>query len=311
MIPRLRPGWKVLGGRSPSSARDVLNSQRLKARSSDLIYSPGYNGGLARSRQLLTLHDLMHLRSEHSPLRARYYNSVIRPIVSHCGAVLTVSKTSQSVIQDWLDDPNVEVLNVGNGLSMTPVTQPPELAWSASRRALYVGNMKPHKNFGTVARAFAAMNAWSLDIVTTDPTEASDAVQAFPGLQERTRIFTRISDRELAEVYSSANVVIMPSTEEGFGLPAIEALAADRRVVYWQGCNAIGEVLGSFGVAVADLQDIPGWQDAVTRAAAMPRPSEEAGFITWLERYNWDDVARRVQAAIDQLAGDEARGGAL
>ena len=296
---RLRPEWKPLAGGSPSSALDAVNPRRLVARSSDLIYSPGYNGGIARARQLLTLHDLMHLRSERSELRARYYDLVIRPIVRRCGAVLTVSETSRAVIEEWLGDSEVRVINVGNGLSRSVEAAP--VAKPAARRVLYVGNMKDHKNFPLVARTVAGMTDWSLDVVTTDPSEAGETIASLPELRERVRVLSRISDGELADTYARAAVVMMPSSEEGFGLPAIEALAADRKVVYWKGCNAIGEVLGPFGVAVQVLDDLRGWQDALVLAATAGQPSEQMGYSEWLQRYDWDHVADRVQSAIDDL----------
>jgi glycosyltransferase involved in cell wall biosynthesis len=298
---RLRPGWKPLTGRSPSSAADAVNPRRLVARPSDVIYSPGYNGGVARARQLLTLHDLMHLRSERSELRARYYDLVIRPIVRRCGVVLTVSETSRALIEEWLHDGSVRVINVGNGLSRS--VEAATVEPSVARRVLYVGNMKAHKNFPLVARAVEGMSDWSLDVVTTDPSEATETIGALPGLQERVRVLSRISDEDLAATYARATVVMMPSSEEGFGLPAIEALAADRRVVYWGGCDAIGEVLGPFGAAVERFDDIRSWQDALVRAAAMTPPSEQAGYSDWLQRYDWDQVASRVQSAIDGLSG--------
>lgn len=303
---RLRPGWKAIGGGSPSSALDAVNPRRLLVGSSDLVYSPGYNGGLSRARQLLTLHDLMHLRSERSELRARYYDLVIRPIVRRSGAVLTVSETSRAVIEEWLGDADVRVINVGNGLSRTVEAAP--AAPSAARRMLFVGNMKPHKTFPLVARTIAGLADWSLDVVTTDPDEAGETIASLPGLRDRTRVLSRISDQELAATYAGATVVMMPSSEEGFGLPAIEALAADRRVVYWAGCEAIGEVLGPFGVAVADLDDVGEWQDAIVRAAAMTRPSDQAGFSEWLQRYDWDDVAGRVQSVLDELGSARQKG---
>ncbi|RWZ46605.1 glycosyltransferase [Labedella phragmitis] len=305
---RLRPGWKSLSCGSPSSALDVVNPRRLSAGPSDLIYSPGYNGGLARAPQLLTLHDLMHLRSERSELRARYYDLVIRPIVKRCGAVLTVSEASRSVIEEWLGDGSVRVINVGNGLSRSIEAAP--ASTSASRRVLYVGNMKDHKKFPLVARALAGMSDWSLDVVTTDPAEAGEMIGSLPELDGRVRLLSRISDDELAGVYATASVIMMPSSEEGFGLPAIEALAADRRVVYWSGCDAIGEVLGKFGVCVSEPDDIREWQASIVLAASMTLPSEQPGYSEWLQRYDWDDVAGRVQSVLDDLGAAPRKGDA-
>jgi glycosyltransferase involved in cell wall biosynthesis len=300
---RLHPGWLELGGGSPSSSSDVFNPSRMRLTGADLVFSPGFNGGLSRARQLLTLHDLMHLRSERSALRALYYERVVRPIARRCGIVLTVSETSRVLIQDWLRDDSVDVVNVGNGLSLIgrPAAGIVPSTTDSAPAVLYVGNMKPHKSFPTVVATLSMMPRWRLEVVTTDPEQAAAQLRDYPALAGRTRIRSRISDQELAQAYRSASVVMMPSVEEGFGLPAIEALAAGGRLVYAADCTAIGEVVGDFGTSVTDRESLDEWRDAIERTSSQRAPADDQRFNALVARYSWDSVALKVQQVLDQL----------
>ncbi len=283
---------------NPASPLDAVHLGRMKLSKDVLLFNPGYNAGLTRARQLLTLHDLMHLNSETSAPKRFYYEHVVKPAVKRCGAVLTVSETSRSLLADWLADPRVSVVNVGNGASFD-LSDATRGAEPQPNRLLYVGNLKAHKNFNVVVAAMKRMSEKTLDVVTSDPEEATVQINA-AGLGGRSRVLTAISDQQLSDLYRSAGAVILPSSEEGFGLPAIEALAHGVPVVYWEGCAALREVTGAFGYPVRDLQDSNEWASVARGASAGPRVSG-ADSREWLDRYTWESVANRVLGTISQL----------
>ena len=139
---------------SPVSPFDVMTPARLRLTSKDTVYSPGYNAGISRATQLVTLHDLIHLegRGARSVFQRAYYERVVRPTVERAGSVFTVSNTSARVIQDWLTNKDVHVVNVGNGCSEV-FTPEGDLPLEPRPYFLYVGNLKSHKNFDVVLRA--------------------------------------------------------------------------------------------------------------------------------------------------------------
>src|SRR5262249_14493042 len=119
---------------------------------------------------------------------------------------------------------------------------------------LYVGTLEPRKNLPTLIRAFAAIRAatgatlviaggrgWFYDEIfrTVRELGLTDAVR-FPGY---------VPDAELALWYNSARVFVYPSLYEGFGLPALEALACGVPVVA-ANTSALPEVVGDAGLLV-------------------------------------------------------------
>jgi glycosyltransferase involved in cell wall biosynthesis len=111
---------------------------------------------------------------------------------------------------------------------------------------------------------------------------------------------TGLSRAELAEVYRRAGAVLIPSGAEGFGLPAIEALACGAPVVA-SDLPAIREAGGPAAV-YAPVGDVEAWADAVAKvltdpAAAPPR----AGRLAWAGRFSWAAHAETIARAYYRL----------
>jgi glycosyltransferase involved in cell wall biosynthesis len=74
-----------------------------------------------------------------------------------------------------------------------------------------------------------------------------DRVQASPDLQTRVHFSGYVSDEDLVALYSTALAVAMPSYSEGFGLPAIEAMACSAPVLA-SDRGSLPEVVGDAGI---------------------------------------------------------------
>lgn len=107
----------------------------------------------------------------------------------------------------------------------------------------------------------------------------------------------RISDDEMRREYLKAEYFMLLGTDEGFGLPYIEALAA--------GCTVIAsdqtltrEILGRAGI-LAELGDAVGM---AAQIAALSRPTA-SHVDEVLARYSWDDFAEVVLASLRAAVG--------
>ena len=136
------------------------------------------------------------------------------------------------------------------------------------RVVLYVGSDDPRKRLDTFITAFATVSRAcpSAKLLLVGSAQ-------FPG--ERHRLFglrselqlessvcflDRVPDHELALLYNRADVVVMPSELEGFGLPALEAMACARPVVASR-AGALPEIIQEGGLLVA-----PGDADELAQA---------------------------------------------
>lgn len=286
VLPRLSVEWSALDvGGKPSDPQDFLRVRRTPG--GETIYSPGYNGFLARSPQVVTVHDLIHLHptTNRRAVYLAHYSTVLRPIIRRNRLVLTVSETSKRAIEEWVDDDRVTVVNAGNGLSEafhpgeSPATE------DSAPYFLYVGNLRAHKNVDVVFRALARVPDAKLIVIMND-RESAERRAAELGVADRVEVRSGLTDLELADLYRGAVATVFPSLVEGFGLPAVESIACGTPVIFWEGCESIAEICSGQGLPVGDAHDDLAWAEAL-RTALADRPHATAPAAS----YSWDRTA--------------------
>ena len=126
------------------------------------------------------------------------------------------------------------------------------------RFMLYVGGISPHKNLGVLIDAFKLIvdkpDAQTKLVLVGDYKD-DPFFSAYPalkkqvaglGLEDRVIFTGFVPDADLAWLYNAARLVVLPSLEEGFGLPAIEAMSCGTPVAA-SNCGSLPEVLGNAG----------------------------------------------------------------
>jgi glycosyltransferase involved in cell wall biosynthesis len=143
-----------------------------------------------------------------------------------------------------------------------------------ARYALYVGNFLPHKNLPRLLRAWATLSGTAathrLVLAGGDPARraALAALAASLGLGDRIAFAGVVDDADLPAVYAGASLLVLPSLEEGFGLPALEAMACGTPVVAGRR-GALPELVGDAGCLV-DPEDERELAAAVGRLLSDP-----------------------------------------
>ena len=126
----------------------------------------------------------------------------------------------------------------------------------AGPRWLSVGRLAPNKaHHHTIAALFVARAEGSPDASLTlvgSPTEPAYAAAlhryaASLGLAGAVEFVSGVSDDELAAHYRTADVLVMLSDHEGFGVPLVEAMGHGLPIVAYD-AGAVSEVLGDAGV---------------------------------------------------------------
>jgi len=236
------------------SIRELVAMGRAVDRSKiELFHAPHYVVPFTSVPFVVTIHDLIHLRHP-NPLARMYARQMIGRAVRRSRRVLTVSETVKREIVTTFGCADDHVVVTPNGVG-APFT--PEGNAAEGRYFLYVGNDKPHKNVDLLVEAFARITDASL-VLTGAP---------FERFRERDRIILSgfVSDEELAALYRGAIALVMPSREEGFGLPALEAMACGTAVIT-SNASALVEITGD--AALHADASIDALADAMTRVAS-------------------------------------------
>ena len=250
---------------------------------------------------IVTIHDLMYLRGHeaYSPSRSAYLTA-LRPLYRRCAAVLTMSEAARDTVCRWLgDDARVEAVGSGVAPRFRPAPDgvEPDLA-----TVLYVGSRFRNKNVCGLLRGFARSEVARTLEVTGSADEWEPFVVRTGAEPSAIRYLGYLEEDALIARYQRAGVLVMPSTEEGLGLPALEAMACGAPVVYGN-CSALSEVVGDAGVAV-DPRDEQAIGQAIDDVLGDPQRRAElvARGLRRASSFTWSEVADRIVAVMERVS---------
>ncbi|MBI1356207.1 MAG: glycosyltransferase [Acidobacteria bacterium] len=235
-----------------------------------------------------------------SPRNERFWRWKVRAALWQADACLTVSEHSRSCIERVYGYPGaqIHVAREAPAATFTPGPEPRE------DFLLYVGGISPTKNLETLLRAFAASAAPGLglrlllvgdyagDRFKTCHAALAELAREL-GVAESVTFAGYVPDEELAGLYRRTRLFVMPSWDEGFGLPAVEAMACGAPVLVSRG-HALEEAVGDAGL-LADTHSPESFREQIDRALAddalraelSRRAVERAG------TFSWEETARR------------------
>ena len=175
---------------------------------------------------------------------------------------------------------------------------------------LALGTVQPRKNLARLVAAFAAMRAAGLPhtLVIVGRagwlTDTIHAEVATRGLREHVQFTGYVPDADLPALYSGADAFAFVSLYEGFGMPALEAMACGTPVVA-ANTSSLPEVVGDAGVLV-DPTDVAAIAASLTRViadGALRARLIAAGRVR-AARFTWERCARETLAVLEAAVRD-------
>jgi glycosyltransferase involved in cell wall biosynthesis len=264
-----------------SAGRDVVQGRH--PRRTDVFHATWTGDAPLRPRSptVVTLHDLAALKKPSEQLRG--VRSRLRYLaVQRAHAVIVPTRAVAEDAVEQLGIPRERIHVVGEAADAVfrprgvgEVAEVRERLGLPGRYLLWVGGMEHHEPRKRVAELVRTPR--TLPLVLAGPTSHwTDRLD-----QDGVTLTGALSDDDLAAVYTGAHALVLPSEDEGFGLPPVEALACGTPVA---ACDlpVLREVLGD-RAAFADPRDLAG---LVELAENLDRPAGGALGRTW------GDVAR-------------------
>jgi len=199
---------------------------------------------------VVSVHDVSFLEHpEYFPwARARQLQWTVRRTVHQAAKVLTGSEFSRkSILKVYgsLEEDKVVVVPNAAAPEFRPLAREAAAANVRERFGvptpfvLSVGDLQPRKNqigliqaFARLVRAYPQLKH-RLVLVGKETWFAGRVREAAreSGVEDRIQFFGFVSDQELLQLYNACELFVFPSYYEGFGLPALEAMACGRAVV--------------------------------------------------------------------------------
>ena len=276
---------------------------------------------LAPVRIVVTVHDLIldHEPRYQSGRWVRYYYRPMMLLAPRRSArVVAVSEATARDLHALYRVPaeKISVVPEAADPRFRPITDAATLAATRERYrlpeayVLAVGVRRPHKNLARLVEAFALARAeipHSLVLAGEAHARYPDDVPATVarlGLADRVRELGHVPDADLPALYTLADLYAIPSLDEGFGLPALEAMACGTPVVA-ANASSLPEVVGEAGL-LADPHDPADLARAIVRAVAdreLNARLRRLGLARAAE-FDWSATGRRLRAVLGAAVGE-------
>ncbi|MBN1658240.1 MAG: glycosyltransferase family 4 protein [Anaerolineae bacterium] len=285
----------------------------------DLIHAPAFVGPLASSLPfVVTIHDLSFVnypQNFRGGNRA-YLRLFTRLSVHTARRVVAVSKSTRADLAHFygVSPRKVDVVYHGVDPAFRPLPADEVEAFRVRRGLpdqfiLFVGTLEPRKNIAGLISAYAQMPAsrpplllvggkgWLYDDVYRRVEELN--------LADKVHFIGYVDAAELPAWYNAALLFVYPSLYEGFGLPALEAMACGLPVIS-STASSLPEVVGEAGILV-DPHDTDALAEALQRVAgnASLRDELTAAGMRQASRFSWTETARSTACSFRRALGIE------
>jgi len=257
-------------------------------------------------RCIVTIHDLIPLLfPEYTPRakKKRFYPlfvKVMHEVGKRADIIITVSESSRrDIIKHLRIPPERETRVVVTAEGVDTRYQPGATRIGAPKTILYVGRFDPYKNVVRLVEAFARLREEILPDAQLRLIGPEDP--RYPEPRERARALGvepyiawsgYVSEEGLKQAYQEADVLVLPSRYEGFGLPVLEAMACGTPVIC-SNTSALPEVAGEAAVLVEpdDTEQLVDALSLVLTQPARARELREKG-IAHAARFTWSKTAQ-------------------
>jgi glycosyltransferase involved in cell wall biosynthesis len=189
-------------------------------------------------RTLLTIHDVRRIHSDWSGWERMLYKAALSRDLRAANHVITVSQAMKEEILGYFPRASISVIYNGleasefNGVNDSDLLAAQKKYNLPKAFVLAIGHYEGRKNYLRLIDAIARLRdvgrACSLVIVGNDSGQKQVMVERVlsAGLSGHVQLLSGLSDLEVKCLYKLCNMIVFPSSYEGFGIPILEAMAA-------------------------------------------------------------------------------------
>ncbi|MCK5131032.1 MAG: glycosyltransferase family 4 protein [Candidatus Sabulitectum sp.] len=272
---------------STSANRKLSN--RINIISPDAFLNFSMAGPQPDAPSIITVHDLMVLNLPcyfgDSIIRNAFsrflFRRALKASIGHASAIAVPTMTTKLDVMRSFQSATDMVFITGEGQAL--FSSPVQKQLERQNFFLYVGNARGYKNIPRFLTAYGRL--WAMDEKTPPLSMVVRKDRAYNYFKKHLdsnparsniKVMTHISDDELRNLYLTCKALLIPSVYEGFGLPALEAMATGAPVMASKN-TALEEVVGDTGVLIDPYSIIDIMRGMAELSVATPEKLKELG----------------------------------
>ena len=291
--------------------------KQIKNLRADLVHFPMVQQPvLYRGKTVTTIQDLTTARFRNPTknwlvflIKQQVYKLVNIYVVKKADWLLTPSEFVRQDIAKFAHITDKKITVTYEAATTLPRPSKPLPYLEKKEFIMYLGRPMPHKNLWRLIQAFQTMQSKYPTLLLVLAGKKDTAYQQIEDRIKREKIknivFTDfVTDNELRWLYENCQVYIFPSLSEGFGLPALEAMAHGAPLVSTNAtCSPEIYGEGAHYFDPLDLQDMANkissvLDDKRLRAKLIDKGKKQAA------KYSWERMARQTLDVYNELLKD-------
>ena len=291
----------------------------------DVMHTPiAFPAPLWRARSVLTIHDLAYLEHPECfiPRHVAIWKRKVMRAIDRAARIIAVSEYSKAAVVERLGVPPERVRAIYHGISPVFRSKEDGEEWREVARRLglerpyilFVGTIQPNKNVQRLLDAFVRIGRMGFPehclVLVGQRGWLSEPIYEYAnrlGLGGRLIFTEYVEDPTLVTLYRHADVFVLPSLCEGFGIPIIEAMACGTPVVA-SNTGALPEVVADAGVLV-DPYSAKAIAEGLAEVLSTPGLRERmvARGARRVADFTWERAARETIAVYREVAAGPRR----
>lgn len=288
--------------------RDCFNFDLLHSLNSEL---PLYGN----VKTVVTIHDLKYIKYPHffndfSIIKSRYLKYTMKKGAEKANKIIAISQSTKKDIINLLgiEREKTKVIYEASNLELYfqknyNISNDKILKKYSIKKPyfLYVGEKRPHKNLEGLIKAFAIFkekyDKWNTHLIIVGKRYSSynkymTKVESL-GVAKNLIFTGFIFDEYLKALYSEAEILLLVSFYEGFGIPILEAMECGTPVIT-SNVSSMPEVAGDAAILINpyNIQEIVEKMNNIMNSSILKKQLIESGFKR-VKQFSWITTARQ------------------
>jgi glycosyltransferase involved in cell wall biosynthesis len=239
------------------------------------------------------------------PERAAHLLATETAALARANHVIVTSRMTSEILQANLAVPAAKITVAEPGTDPAPRA----IGTGSPLQILAVGSVVPRKGYSVLIEALAGLKAseWQLTIAgaTRDADELArvETALAAKGLTDRISLVGAVDDASLAKLYAAADLFVMPSLFEGYGMVLAEAMARGLSIICTTG-GAAAETCPDGAAIKVPPGDAVALETALRRALGdgnLRKSLADASWAAGQKLPRWTDTARIIATVLKDV----------